>query len=302
MATPIIAGKVSAPQGHRMRERCISNSSSTWIVTIRPLPIFFCISFFVSARDLTSQLHVIEEKFPTTLVQDTALTCQLDWICRVAPVPEVFGFDIKDVNGVVGNPCAQAVGVFRGITRNWAPHALLEGVTRTLQRIFSDTFVYDHISSTITLILPVFRVGHRSSGDDAYALLMMMMVMICSSCHSLVLYGVCCLLLSSCFFRCVGGGRKCYSRALGADDVFPLIVFLLSHIGCNTISRRLQCASEAIDACIAQVFHHSHEPLFAYYGLIDDDNTLSELRYYCTAMQVRCAFCSSSALTFIFGH
>ena len=192
-------------------------------------------------------------------------------------MPEVFGFDIKDVNGVVGNPCAQAVGVFRGITRSWAPHALLEGVTRTLQRIFTDTCVlllyccaWD-IRCVSNFVVDVIRV-------------------------------LSCLAAFN--------DRKCYSRALGADDVFPLIVFLLSHIGCNTISRRLQCASEAIDAYIAQVFHHAHEPLFAYYGLVDDDNTLSELRYYCTAMQVGfrsfCAltvsFCSSGLFTLRLVH
>ena len=73
----------------------------------------------------------------------------------------------------------------------------------------------------------------------------------------------------------------------GADEVFPLIVFLLAHVGCVTIARRLQCASEVIDSLINRVFHHAHDAVTPYFGLVDDEGTLSELRYYCTAMQAR---------------
>jgi len=77
-----------------------------------------------------------------------------------------------------------------------------------------------------------------------------------------------------------------YCRIFGADDLFPLIVYLLAHVGCDTISRRIQCTSNAIDKCITQVFHHDGEAMSPYYGIAHDEGMLSELRYYCTAMQV----------------
>ena len=82
------------------------------------------------------QLHVIEERFPGTLVQDTALACQNGWIQQVAAHPAVFGFFPKGGSGI--NPCTSALGIFRGMWKSWAPNVLLARVVRTLQSMFHD--------------------------------------------------------------------------------------------------------------------------------------------------------------------
>lgn len=171
---------------------------------------------FKDASNEDLLLHVIETKFPTTLVQDTALACQKDWMKVVAPHPAVFGFLPK--SGGRLNPCLPALRLLKGVANSWTPNNLLECVVGTLQSIF-----------------------HESQR-----------------------------------FACV----------FSADDVFPLVVFLLAHVECDSISRRLQCAAEAIDVFVEQSLQEAVDELVPYYGALDDENTVSELKYYSTAMQV----------------
>ena len=166
------------------------------------------------------------------------MACQMDWICQVAPVPAVFGFKQESEVSVadVGreweqqdgqdaetssrpsllhglqtdadadaisirdgtDPYVTAVGVFRGVARSWAPHALIAGLVRTVQSVFQEC---------------------RELGGDSYC---------------------------------------------GADDVFPLIVYTLAHVGCDTISRRVQCASEAVDTLIELLFSEQADGLAPY--------------------------------------
>ena len=138
------------------------------------------------------QWHVIETKFPATLVQDTSLACQLAWIRLVAPVPAVFGFDPgekklsgsnnddDDDDGKPGGehrgdddddddndeqqtpPFAETLDVFRSIEHDLAPHALLTDLTNTLQSIFRQRCVRACVCVCVRACVCVFARAHTS--------------------------------------------------------------------------------------------------------------------------------------------